>query len=96
MGIFTQIISGVLGGVSASAADKGDKEAVKQQGREERATLSFGSDLEYFRNQQLRKERSGALTSNYNQFSTVKNFAPYFKPGSGLDAMPSKPKPGDY
>lgn len=96
MGIFSQIVSGIIGGVSASAQRDENKEDVKGKGREERATLSFASDLEYFRNQQLRKERSGALDSAYNQFSTVKNFAPYFKPGSGLDAVPTKPKPGDY
>jgi hypothetical protein len=96
MSIFSKIFSAVLGGVSSSAQKDAQKEDVKGKGREERATLSFASDLEYFRNQQQRKERSGALDSNYNQFSTVKNFAPYFKPGSGLDAVPTKPKPGDY
>jgi hypothetical protein len=96
MGLLSQIFGAVLGGVSASAAAKGSEKEVEQAGKEERKTLAFASDLEYFRNQQLRKERSGALDSAYNQFSTVRNFAPNFKPGTGLDAVPTKPNPGAY
>jgi hypothetical protein len=96
MGLLSDIFGAVLGGVAASAQGKADDKQVKEAGRQERATLAFASDLEYFRNQQLRKERSGALDSAYNQFSTVKNFAPNFKPGTGLDAVPTKPNPGAY
>lgn len=95
-----QLFTAVLGGVAASSerrAQRDDtREGAEAAGRENRRTASFENDLEYFRNQQLRHERGRSLDTNYNQFSTVRNFAPNFKPGTGLDAMPTKPKPGDY
>ena len=96
MSLFGDIFTYILGGIGKSGEQKADKEMIKLKGKEDRKTLAFADDREYFRNMQLRKERSGALDSNYNQFSTVKNFAPYFKPGTGLDAMPKFNKPEDY
>lgn len=94
--LWGEIFTAVLGGVASSGEQKADKDMVKAKGQEDRKSLDFADKLEYFRQQQLRHERSRALGSNYNQFSTVKNFMPNFKPGTGLDAMPVQPKPGDY
>lgn len=100
MGIFSTIFNAVLGGVASSSKAKSEAKATKDEitlkGKEDRKSLAFADDREYFRNMQLRKERSRALDSGYNQFSTVKNFAPNYKPATGLDAMPEFKQPGDY
>jgi hypothetical protein len=95
-----QIFTAVLGGIASRSKSKSDAKAaerdIKGEGLEQRKSLAFTDDREYFRNMQLRKERSGALSSNYNQFSTVRDFAPNFQPGTGLDAMPTLKRPEDY
>jgi hypothetical protein len=96
MSLFGDIFTGILGGIGKSSEAKAGKEEIKAKGLEDRKSLEFADDREYFRNMQLRKERSRALDSGYNQFSTVKNFAPNYKPATGLDAMPTMKKAGDY
>lgn len=96
MSLFGDIFTGILGGIGSSSESKANKDMIKEKGKEDRKTLAFADDREYFRNMQLRKERSRALDSGYNQFSTVRNFAPNYQKATGLDAMPAFNKPGDY
>ncbi len=99
-GIWGNIFAAVLSGVASSAEGKEErrasKEEIREGGMQNRATSAFETDNEYYYNQLLRKEKSRALDTGYNQFSTVRNFAPNYTPATGLDAVPAKPKPGDY
>lgn len=100
MSIFGDIIYGVLGGLAAKSerkdSERATKEATQEAGRQNRATAEFQADLDYYYNQKLRGEKARALDSNYRQFSTVPQFAPGFQRGTGLDALPAKPKAKEY
>lgn len=97
MGLFTTIAGAILGGIGKSMSNKtqakNDLESTKAAGHEDRKTAAFQDDREYFRRQQERTEKRRSLDSSYNQFSTVREFAPNYKPGTGLDAMGNKPMP---
>lgn len=100
MSIFGDIFRGILGGISASSqsksAERQTKEATKEAGRQNRLTSAFEAAQEDYYTQKYRHEKARALDSNYSQVSTVRNYLPNFVQGTGLDAMPAKPKPGDY
>jgi hypothetical protein len=89
--IFSAILSGFGAGEDAEEQLDAMKDIERIKGKEERRTLSFADNLEYYRTQQRRHETSRALDSAYNQFSTVKQFAPNYVRGTGLDAMPAYP-----
>jgi hypothetical protein len=94
-GAWGNIFSAILGGFASGEDMEDQLEAMKEiegiKGEEERRTLSFADSLEYYRTQQRRHETSRALDSAYNQFSTVRNFAPNYVRGTGLDALPAYP-----
>lgn len=100
MGIFSNIFNAILGGVASSSerrdSERATREATREAGDQNRRTSAFDSATEYHYNQKLRDEKARALSSGYNQFSTVRQFAPGYVPGSGLDAVTPLPKPEDY
>lgn len=89
--IFSAILGGFAGGQDQKEALKAIERQARITGEEDRATMEFGDKLEYYRTQQRRHETSRALDSAYNQFSTVKTFAPNYVRGTGLDALPAYP-----
>jgi hypothetical protein len=89
--IFSSILSGWAAGEESEDQLEALKEGARIKGEEERETLAFADKLAYYRNQQRRHETSRALDSAYNQFSTVRDFAPNYVRGTGLDAMPEYP-----
>lgn len=98
--IWGDLFSAVLGGVAASGsrrdAERQTVEATKQAGRENRRTSAFEKDQDYYYNQKLRHEKARALDSSYSQVSNVRDYLPNFVQGTGLDALPAKPKPEAY
>lgn len=95
MGIFSDIFRSILGGV-ANSGDSSTEEGARESGRQARLTNQFSAETDYYYNQLLRHEKAKALSSGYNQFSTVRQFAPGYTPATGLDALPPKPLAGDF
>lgn len=98
-GIWGNIFAAVLGGIASSSqqrsSERATREATREAGIQDRATAAFTGDQEYYYNQLLRGERRGALDSGYNQFSTIRSYAPnYVNPAPPV--VPEKPKPGGY
>lgn len=97
--VWGNIFSAVLGGIASSSerkdAQRADKESTREAGIQNRATAAFEGDQEYYYNQLLRDERRRSLDSGYNQFSTIRNFAPNYTGPAPLD-VPEKPSPGAY
>lgn len=97
MSMFTNIFSAILGGISSASerrsSERATREATEEAGKQDRKTIDFEKDLDYYYNQKRRHETAGAL-GVYDQFSTINNFKPNFVPGRGLDALPAKPTPG--
>jgi hypothetical protein len=93
--IFGALLSG-FGDDEGESAERATREATREAGTQNRLTAAFSNDLDYFREMQRRHETSRALDGSYNQFSTVRNWAPNYVRGPGLDALPTKPKPEDY
>lgn len=97
-GLFGNIFSAVLGGISSASQRRSDARATKESqqegGRQDRQTIGYEKGLDDYYDQKRRHEMARAL-STYNQFSTVKNFAPNYVAGPGLDAMPAMPLTGD-
>lgn len=98
--VFGNVFRAVLGGISESNRQEASREATEAQiraaGEESRLGSQFDAEQEYYYNQLLRNEKARALDSNYGQFSTVQQFAPGFTRGTGLDALPEKPRAGGY
>jgi hypothetical protein len=94
--IFQAVLGGIASKEEAKDAERMTKEATREAGSQNRLTAEFTNDLEYFRDMQRRHETKRALDGSYNQFSTVRNWAPNFVQGPGLDALPEKPDPEDY
>lgn len=94
--IFQAILGGFAEGEAREDAERATKEATREAGSQNRLTALFQSDLDYYRTQQRRHEMSRSLDGSYNQFSTVRNWAPNYVRGPGLDAMPARPNPHDY
>lgn len=92
--VWGNIFSAVLGGISNASqrrsAERATREATEQAGKEDRKTLGYEKSLDYFYDQKRRHEMARNLAT-YNQFSTVRNFAPNYVAGPGLDAMPEMP-----
>lgn len=95
-GWVSNIFGAILGGIGASGEQDDALELLEEgaeaKGEQDRRSLEFGDKLEYYRSQQRRHETSRALDSAYNQFSTVRNFAPNYVRGTGLDALPAYPE----
>lgn len=91
----SNIFSAILGGIAGSGDHDDQMDLIREQaeegGKQERRTLEFEDQLAYFRSQQRRHETSRALDSAYRQFSTVRDFAPNYVRGTGLDALPPYP-----
>jgi hypothetical protein len=94
--LFTAVLGGLASREEGKDAERQTREATREAGQQNRQTAAFQSDLDYFREMQRRHEASRSLEGNYGQFSTVGNWAPNFRRGPGLDAMPTKPAAGDY
>ena len=94
--IFQAVLGGIASREQGKDSERASKEATREAGSQNRLTAEFQSDLDYFRAQQRRHETRRALDGSYNQFSTVRQWAPNYQAGPGLDAMPSKPDPHDY
>jgi hypothetical protein len=91
-GIFGALLSG-LGG-AADNYEKGviSKEAVEEQGKQQRKTAGFEADLlDYYK--QKDKVRKRTALDTYGQFSTMNKWAPGAKPAAPID-MPLKPTAG--
>lgn len=95
MGIFSDIFRSILGGVANSGASSTEQGA-RESGRQARLTNQFSAETDYYYNQLLRHEKAKAMSSGYNQFSTVRQFAPGYTPATGLDALPPKPLAGEF
>lgn len=95
-GLFQSILGGFADNEAAEDAERATKEATREAGSQNRLSEAFRSDLEYYRSQQRRHETRRALDGTYNQFSTVRQWAPNYTAGPGLDALPDKPNPHDY
>ena len=100
MSVWGNIFAGILGGISESSKQKSSeratKEATKEAGKQDRITSQFNAEQEYYYNQKMRHEKARALGTGYNQFSTVREFAPGYVAGTGLDALPTKPSAKEY
>lgn len=94
--IFQAVLGGIAGRQEGKDAERATKEATREAGSQNRLTAQFQSDMDYFRSQQRRHETRKALDGSYNQFSTVRQWAPNYKPGPGLDALPAAPNPHNY
>lgn len=96
MSIFGSIFNAILGGVGASAKNKADKAAVKEdhemKGLQDRKTLQFGGQLEeYYRMKQNEEKRVGF--GNYNQFNSLARFAPQYRETAPPPVVPQMPVP---
>ena len=93
------IFSAVLGGIANKSAQKdalrADKENTREAGHQNRQGSAFDKALDNYYTQKNRHEAARAL-GTYNQFSNVRNFAPNYVAGPGLDAMPTLPQAKDY
>lgn len=81
--IYGDLFKGILSGVGASAAAKGDlamaKEVTKIKGLEDRKTTAFEAELLDYYKQRDNSRKFKAL-DQYGQFSRVSKFAPTYKP----------------
>jgi hypothetical protein len=90
--IFGSLLAG-LGG-AADNYEKGviSKEAVQEQGKQQRKTAGFEADLlDYYK--QKDKVRKRTALDTYGQFSTLNRYAPNYQAAPAID-MPAKPSPG--
>lgn len=83
------IYGSLLGGLSGAADALISKEAVEEQGKQSRKTLSFQASLEDYY-QQKNKVRKRAALDTYGQFSTMNRWAPGAQAAPSID-QPSKP-----
>lgn len=97
--IWGNIFNAVLGGISSSSqrrAQRDDtREGAEAAGKENRRTAAFESALEYAYSQRNKDERRRALDGGYNQFSTIRGYAPNYVGPPALD-VPELPKPENY
>lgn len=93
------IFSAVLGGIANKSASKDatreNRENTREAGHQNRQSSAFDKALDNYYAQKNRHEASKAL-GTYNQFSRVREFAPGYTAGPGLDAMPTLPQAKDY
>ena len=82
--------------MNAKTQAKSDLASTREAGTQDRKTSAFDDDRAYFREQQKRAEARRSLDTNYKQFSTLREIAPNYQEGVGLDAVPMKPLPGSY
>lgn len=81
--VYGDLFKGILSGVGASAAAKGDlamaKEVTQIKGLEDRKTTAFEAELLDYYKQRDNSRKFKAL-DQYGQFSRVSKFAPTYKP----------------
>lgn len=81
--VYGDLFKGILSGVGASAAAKGDlamaKEVTQIKGQEDRKTTAFEAELLDYYKQRDNSRKFKAL-DQYGQFSRVSKFAPTYKP----------------
>lgn len=91
-GIFGALLSGLGGAADNYSKGVISKEAVQEQGKQQRKTAGFEADLlDYYK--QKDKVRKRTALDTYGQFSTMNRWAPNATPSPAID-MPPKPSPG--
>lgn len=83
------IYEGILAGLGGAADALISKEAVEEQGKQQRKTLDFKAALEDYYNQR-NKVRKRAALDTYGQFSTMSRWAPTAQAAPPID-QPAKP-----
>lgn len=83
------IYEGILAGLGGAAGSLISKDAVEEEGKQQRKTLDFRMALEDYYNQKDKVRKRAALDT-YGQFSTMNRWAPNATPAPPID-MPNKP-----
>lgn len=91
-GTGSNIFGAMLGGLGGAAEAYLGKDAMSEQGKQQRRTLDFSASLEDYYKQKDKVRKRTALDT-YGQFSLMDRWAPNARPPAAID-MPARPGVG--
>lgn len=86
-------LAGLGAAASGRASDKENDKNIARTGAEQRRSLAFEKDLDYYYKQLDNRNKRLALDKSYHPFSTMGSWAPQGYQDPAVPVVPTKPKP---